>query len=159
MITPIRISIVLCLLLAVLGMPVIGQTTIYVAPKDTPAYANAQSLEDGQQKFAERTFHRALTNAAEILNQPGEQNVVIAVAAGSFKGKAKQGVWVLPQITNPDASLYILGGFSDDFRSRQPFTNLSALVTAEGRNGAFLQITKRSQIKKMVISGLILFIV
>ncbi len=126
---------------------------IKVAPKNSPAYAFAQGQEDDQRQFAERTFHRALTKAAELLNQSGAHTVYITVAAGSYKGKAKQGIWVIPQIDNPEATLYIMGGFNDDFSGRQPFTNLTALTTVEGRNGAFLQLTKRSQLKELVISG------
>ena len=126
---------------------------IYVAPKNTPAYTAAQSMEDEQFKFAERTFHRALTRAADLLNQPGAHTVTVWVASGSYKGKAKQGVWVIPKITNPEATLNLVGGFNDDFSGRQPFGNLSALTTIEGRNGAFLQLSQRSQLKKLVVSG------
>lgn len=126
---------------------------IYVAPRDTPAYATAQSKEDGQYQFAERTLHRALTRAAELLNQPGEHRVIVAVAAGSYNGKAKQGVWMIPQISNPEGSLQIVGGYTEDFTGRQPFGNLTALVTREGRNGAFLQLAKRTHLKQLVISG------
>lgn len=128
---------------------------IYVAPRDTPAYAAAQSKEDDQHQFAERTLHRALTKAAELLNQPGQHRVIVAVAAGSYVGKAKQGVWMVPQITNPEGTLQIVGGYNEDFSGRQPFGNLTALVTVEGRNGAFLQFEKRTQLKEIVISGLL----
>ncbi len=126
---------------------------IFVAPKDSPAYTFAQSQEDGRRQFAERTFHRALTKAAELLNQPGAHTVTIAVAAGSYTGKAKQGIWVVPQIDNPEATLHMVGGFNDDFSGRQPFANLAALTTSDVRNGAFLQLTRRSQLKELVISG------
>ena len=129
------------------------QYMIYVAPKDTPAYAVAESKENGQDAFAERTFHRALRRAADLLNAPGAHTVTVWVAAGSFKGKAKQGVWVLPQITNPQARLHLVGGFNEDFSGRQPFVHLTTLTTTEGRNGAFLQLTKRTQLKELVVSG------
>ncbi len=147
----------LVLLFTLLGLTVqfaqANDYIIYVAPKNTPAYANAEAKEDGQQQFAERTVHRALTKAAELLNQSGEHRVIVAVAAGSYRGKAKQGIWVVPQITNPQGSLQIVGGYNDDFSGRQPFGNITALVTSEGRNGAFLQLTKRSQLNTLVISG------
>lgn len=152
------------LLLAALLLTLIGfmpqpasadQYIIYVAPRDTPAYAAAQSKEDGQYQFAERTVHRALTKAADLLNQPGPHTVLVAVAAGSYNGKAKQGVWMIPQISNPEGVLQIVGGYNDDFSGRQPFGNLTALVTREGRNGAFLQFAKRTQLKQVVISGLL----
>lgn len=126
---------------------------IYVGPKGSPAYAHAQTLENDQTIFAERTLHRALTKAAELLNQSGSHTVFVAAAAGSYKGKAKQGIWVVPQITNSEAQLYIVGGFNDDFSGRQPFAHLTALTTIEGRNGALLQFSKRTQLKKLVVSG------
>jgi len=61
----------------------------------------------------------------------------------------------VPAIENPEASLQILGGFNDDFSGRQPFSLLSRLVTAPGRDGAIFQMTKRSTLKELVISGLL----
>ena len=81
--------------------------------------------------FAERTLHRALTRAAELL-QSGEHTVKVFVAQGAYNGKAGQGTWVIPAIDNPAATLHILGGYNDDFSGRQPFSLLSVLVTAEG---------------------------
>ncbi len=148
------------LLIAVLATPTMlpkgamaDQIVIFVAPKDSPAYAIAQSREDGQYQFAERTVHRALNRAAEILNAPGTHTVTVAVSAGSYYGKAKQGIWVVPQISNQEATLQIVGGYNEDFTARQPFGNLTALVTTEGRNGSFLQFSRRSHLKSLVISG------
>lgn len=125
---------------------------IYVAPKDSPAYTAAQAKADDQLVFAERKLHRALNRAAELL-ATGSHTVNILVAAGAYTGKAKQGTWVIPAIANPEGTLRIIGGFNDDFTGRQPFGNLTALVTTRGRNGAFLQCTKRSQLAELVISG------
>jgi hypothetical protein len=129
---------------------------ILVAPKDSPAQAVAKEKANDASVFAERTLHRALTKAAELLNQPGSHEARVIVAKGRYDGKAAQGVWVIPQITNSQASLYVLGGFNDDFSGRQPFGNLTQLVTRQGRDGAILQIEGKSELNEFVISGFLL---
>ncbi len=127
---------------------------ILVAPRDTPAQAFAASKANDTNIFAQRTLHRALTQAAELL-QSGSHTVTVFVAAGEYKGKARQGIWEIPTIDNPAGTLRIMGGYNDDFSGRQPFGLLSVLVTSEGRNGAFLQFGRRSALKQLVISGLL----
>ncbi len=125
---------------------------IYVAPKNTTAYENAGAKANDTTVFAQRTFHRALTQAADLL-QSGSHTVTVVVAQGQYFGKAKQGIWVVPVIDNPEGTLRIVGGFNEDFSARQPFLWVSELITAEGRNGALIQITKKSRLKELVISG------
>ena len=150
------LSSILVLLFLFATQPLLADNyVIYVGPKASDAYAFAQSKEDGQYVFAERTFHRALTKASKLL-ETGEHTVIIGVAAGTYLGKAKQGVWMLPQIDNPSATLIIMGGYNDDFSGRQPFGLLTALQTIYGRNGAFIQVAKKSRLKKLVISGFLL---
>ncbi len=128
---------------------------ILVAPRDTPAQAFAESKANDQTVFAQRTLHRALTQAAELL-QSGPHTVTVFVAEGEYVGKARQGVWEIPHIDNPQGKLRIVGGYNDDYSGRQPFGLLSVLVTSSGRNGPFLQFTKNSTLKELVISGLLL---
>ena len=143
------------LLLSCITGPALANTyAILVAPKDSPAYAFAQSKADDATVFAERTLHRALTNAAELL-QSGEHTVKVFVAQGEYDGKAGQGIWVIPAIDNPAASLHIVGGYNDDFSGRQPFSLLSVLVTSEGRSDALITFSKRTTLKEVVISGLL----
>lgn len=127
---------------------------ILVAPKDSEAYAFAQTKANDQTVFAERTLHRALTRAAELL-QSGDHTVMVMVAQGVYDGKANQGVWVVPVIDNPSASLHIMGGYNDDFSGRQPFGLLTVLQTRYGRDGALLQFTKKSKLKEVIVSGLL----
>jgi len=127
---------------------------IYVAPRDSPASAAATSKADDATAFAERTLHRALTKAGELL-QSGPHTVNVLVAPGAYPGKLRAGVWVLPAINNPEGSLRLIGGFNDDFTGRQPFGRLSRLLTVEGRDGALLQISGRSALKQLVISGFV----
>ena len=126
--------------------------SIFVGPKNSPAYETAKAKADDTTMFAERTFHKALGQAAELLAS-GPHTVTVYVAQGEYRGKAKQGIWVLPPIDNPEGRLHILGGCNDDFSARQPFGWVSALVTSEGRNGAFLQLTKKTVLKELVVSG------
>ena len=128
---------------------------IYVAPRDSPAAATAAAKANDTTVFAERRVHSALTKAAELL-QSGPHTVNILVAPGAYTGKLRAGVWVLPVINNPEASLRLVGGFNDEFTGRQPFGQLSRLVTVEGRNGAILQVSPKSALKELVISGFVL---
>lgn len=125
---------------------------IYVAPKKSKAYSNAKSKENGSTIFAERTFHKSLKKAASLL-QSGQHTVTVWVAGGEYFGKAKKGVWVIPKIDNPQATLHLVGGFNDDFSGRQPFGMLSALVTRKGRDGSLIQLTRKTKLHELVISG------
>ena len=129
---------------------------IYVAPKGTAAATNATAKADGAANFAEGTLQRAFDKAAELLNQTGTHSASVLVAGGEYAGKAGAGAWMVPQIKNPQASLRIIGGFADDFATRQPFKNLIRLTTNEGRNQGILNISKQSQLRELVISGLLL---
>lgn len=143
-------------LLVVATLPTRADTySILVAPKDSPAYAFAQTKADGVTVFAERKLHRALTRAAELL-QTGEHTARILVAQGAYTGKTNRGVWVVPLVANPEAALHIVGGYNDDYTSRQPFAQLTELTTIYGRDGAVLQFTKKSSLKDLVVSGLFL---
>ena len=128
--------------------------TIYVAPKGSPAYAVAEGQADNKSVFAERTLHRALDGAAKLLARGG--SVRILIAGGEYDGKAGAGVWALPSVNSPEGTLHILGGWNDDFSERRPFEHLTRLVTRYGRGGAFLSIGQRSQLKALVISGLVM---
>lgn len=145
--------IILLALMLVAALPVQADNyLIYVAPKDSPAYAVAESKENGTTVFAERRLHKAFTKAAELL-QSGPHTVRILVAQGQYTGKVGSGVWVLPVVNNPEATLHLIGGFNEDFSARQPFVWLSELITIDGRNGALIQMTKKSALKELVISG------
>lgn len=127
--------------------------TVYVAPKKSAAYEFAKAQADDETLFAERSFHKGLGQAAELLAAGGAHTVTVLVAGGEYYGKAKQGVWVLPAVDNPEGSLRILGGFNDDFTERKPFESVSGLVTIDGRNGAILSIEKKTKLRQLVISG------
>ena len=128
---------------------------IYVAGKDSPAQSVAKGKANGTNIFSERTLHKALNKASELLGQPGAHSVRVLVAGGRYDGKAGEGVWRIPTVDNPQGRLYVLGGLNDDFTGRQPFNFLTELVTAPGRDGALMQFGKKSQLKEAVISGFI----
>jgi len=128
--------------------------TIYVAPKDSPAYSFAESQADSKTIFAERSFHRALDGASKLLARGG--TVSILIAGGEYDGKAGAGIWKLPSVKSPSGRLHLLGGWNDDFSARAPFDHLTRLVTRYGRGGAFIEIGRRSQLAELVISGLVM---
>jgi len=134
---------------------------IFVARRDTPAADAAKAKANGQTSFAETTFHRALLRAAELLNDQNTGKVTVAVAAGEYVGQAGAGIWVLPPVVNPKATLHLLGGLSEDFSQRHPFAMPTALVTSAGRGGPFITFERKSprepsQLKELAISGFIM---
>ena len=128
---------------------------VLVAPRNTPAAEHAAGAANGETVFAERRFFRALAKAAELLNEPGPNTVTVRVAGGQYTGQANQGTWVVPAVDNAEGTLHVLGGYDDTFSSRNPFANLVELVTVRGRDGGFIQMTRRSTLKELVISGFI----
>lgn len=129
-----------------------NDVTVYVGSRDSGAFANAESMADGSSSFAERSFHRGLGKALEMLRRG---DVTIKVAEGEYDGQLGMGVWVLDQIDAEDRTLRILGGYDASFSSRDPFGTPSVLVTAPGRSGPMLEFATRSKLKELVISGLV----
>lgn len=131
------------------------QQTILVAPRDTDANVYAQQLAlEAETVVAERSFHRALLTAAELLNT-GE-DVTIKVASGEYDGKAGQGVWNLPKVDNPQGQLVLSGGWNSDFSAQQPFRQPTWLITSAGRPDAFISFTRNSKLQSLVISGFVM---
>ncbi|PAP78234.1 hypothetical protein [Rubrivirga marina] len=129
---------------------------ILVAQRGTPAYAFAESRENGSTIFAERKLWRGLQKAAEILNEGGSRTVTVGVAGGEYDGEFGGGIQRVPRIDNPEGTLKLLAGFNDDFSGRQPFAFAVSVPTIRGRDGAIFQIASRTTLKELVISGLIL---
>ncbi len=131
-------------------------TDIYVAPKDTPAFAAAEKKAQAAGGQAERTLQRALDRAAEALNKGGPAVVTVRIAAGEYGGKLGAGTFAVPVVDNPEGTLRILGGYGDDLEARAPFRTLTRLKTAAGRGGGILAFTEKSKLKELVVSGLVL---
>lgn len=130
--------------------------TIYVAPSDSPARGAAEGKANGASVFAERSMQKALDKAGNLLGQPGEHKVSLLLAGGNYGGQAGSGIFMVPAIKNARGTLHIVGGYADDFASRQPFQHLTKLTTNMGRNQGILQLSQQSELKELVISGLLL---
>jgi len=128
---------------------------IYVAPRDTAAATAAGGKANGAAVFAEYSLQKALDKAGALLSAPGTHSASLLVAGGDYAGKAGSGIWTVPPIKNAQGTLRIVGGYANDFASRQPFKNLSRLTTNMGRNQGILQLSKDSQLKEFVVSGLL----
>lgn len=146
------------LLLAFASSPAFAQGSIdiLVAPRGTPAFNNAEAQANGTTVFAESALWRALNRAADLLNEGGDRTVSVLIAAGEYGGQLGSGIQRVPQLTNPEGSLKVFGGMSDDFTDRDPFTRYVRIPTAERRDGAIFQMAGRANIREIVISGLIL---
>lgn len=130
--------------------------TIYVAPGGTPAATSAEGKVNGTSSFAERSAQKAFAKAGTLLSQPGTHSATIMLAGGDYAGQAGSGMYTVPSIKNAQATLRIIGGYAPDFATRQPFTHLTRLTTNIGRNEGILNISKQSELKELVISGLVL---
>lgn len=130
--------------------------TILVAPRDTPALANAEAKQNDSTVFSERKLYKALTKAAELVNKPGAHEVRVMIAAGEYTGQMGQGQWTVPAINNPEGSLAIIGGWNETWNGRQPFKHLVSLKTNEGRPGPMLMFTKNGVLKRLAVSGLLM---
>ncbi|MEM6286761.1 MAG: hypothetical protein AAF845_06355 [Bacteroidota bacterium] len=129
---------------------------VLVAQRGTPAHDFAEANENGSTVFAERKLWRGLQRAAELLNEGGARTVTVAVAAGDYDGEFGGGVQRVPRIDNPEGTLKVLAGFTDDYAGRQPFGLPVRVPTAWGRDGAIFQMENRSKLRELVVSGLIL---
>ncbi len=130
--------------------------TILVAPRDTPAYEAAVNMADDTTIFAERRIHRAFTRAAENMATCGECTTTIKLAAGAYTGRGDTGMWTFPEVTSPDATLHILGGWDDDFAARAPFDTPTLLVSNADRSAPVLRFDgRRPAMAALVISGLV----
>ena len=154
----VRIFLMIAALLTIGPIAEVQATTytILVAPRDTAALTNAEAKQNGSTILSERKVYKALTKAAELLNQPGAHEVRVLIAAGEYTGQMSQGLWTIPVIDNPEGSLAIVGGWNETWNGRQPFKHLVKLKTAEGRPGPILSFTKNSVLKRAAVSGLLL---
>lgn len=140
-------------LLMVLGSPAMAaDLTIYVAPKDSQAYEQASQLGQGP---VETRIHKAFQAAADALAGCGECEVRIHLAGGEYTGKANVGSWEFPEVRALQASLKILGGWTDDFSERNPFAYPTVLKSNPDRSSVVLSFAGRKHgFKSLVVSGL-----
>ena len=130
--------------------------TILVAPRDSPAYEAATSLEDESTVFAERRIHRAFDRAADHMAVCGQCMVTINLAGGAYTGRGDTGMWTFPEVVTPDAGLRILGGWAGDFNGRTPFETPTVLVSTPERSGPVMQfVGRRPAMAELVVSGLV----
>lgn len=131
---------------------------VLVAPRDSAASETAAALAaraDGSTVFAERKIHSAFGRAQELLTGCGDCTVQVKIAGGSYDGKARTGQWTFPEVQAPGATLRILGGYADDFSSRDPFANPTILQVNENRSDAVLRFEgKKHALRELVVSGL-----
>lgn len=125
---------------------------LYVAARDTPAAKVAEPLADGKTKFWFPKLPRAFEKAVELLNGT-EHEVRINVA----RGDDYPGVGLPNGVNGGKAKLLILGGWCEDWKTRDPFSCPSAFGTGEGRNQGFLSFGgNKTQLDTLVISGFVM---
>jgi hypothetical protein len=128
---------------------------IYVAPKDSAAAAAAPGRAGSASHSVQPSLHRALTEAAEIAGRPGARTVHVFVVGGEQHGALGSGVWALPTIDNPEATVRILGGFDDAFAERS-LSRLTRLTTERDRTGPLFGVSQGSKLRELVVSGFVL---
>lgn len=129
--------------------------TVLVAPRDTLAFEAAEVMEDDN-TFLERRIHRAFGRAVDHLSTCGDCTVTIKLAGGAYTGRGDTGMWTVPEVVAPGASLHILGGWSETFETRSPFDTPTLLVSSPDRSGPVLHFEgRRPAIAELVVSGLV----
>ena len=128
---------------------------VLVAPRDTAAQEKAAGMADGSAVFAARKIHSAFAKAQELLAGCGDCTVHVKIAGGSYVGKARTGQWTFPDVQAPGATLRILGGYAEDFSTRDPFASPTILQVSENRSDAVLRFEgKKHALRELVVSGL-----
>lgn len=129
---------------------------ILVAPRGTPANEAAAARADDRTVFAENRIHRAFQRAAEHMAGCGVCTVSVRLAAGAYTGRGDTGMWLVPEIVAPGASLRITGGWDDAFKVRAPFDTPSLLVSNATRSAPVLRFDgRRPEMAELVVSGLV----
>lgn len=127
---------------------------VFVAPRDTPAAEAAQKQADDKAVFWFAKLHKALNKVGELLAE-GEHTVTVKVAQSDAASAAGAGTWQVPPIKNPKATLKLLGGWTPDWSTRDPFAHPTELLTGEGRPQPILSFSPKSAIGEIVISGFV----
>lgn len=145
-------------LILMLSLPLLcaGQVTLLVGPgSSSEAYLYAESQANGNSIKAFKSFHTAMTEAAALLTA-GKSHVTIKVAGGEYDGKAGSGTWSLPIVKNAGGKLHLLGGYSNDFSTRNPFQYPVWLKSRYGRGDAFIALGNKSELNELIISGFVM---
>src|SRR5262249_36468426 len=98
-----------------------GDLRILVASPGSPAGRAAAAMTGAGVVTTPRLFLAFDLASAHLVKCP-TCTVTIDVASGVQVDKARAGQWTFPETDAPRATLRILGGYSDDFRTRKPFT-------------------------------------
>ena len=126
---------------------------ILVASPTTPAGRAAAGMAGAGVVTTPRLFS-AFDLASAQLTKCQTCTVTIEVAGGVEVGKAKVAQWTFPETDAPKATLRILGGYADDFKTRKPLTHPTVLQIPEQRSGPVVRFEGRKpRLAEVTISG------
>ncbi len=134
----------------------------FVIPIGGDKVAGAALAKGEGAKWA-KSLTKGIRVARKILNKGGEATVVLKLAAGDYTGDLGSGAYQFPALSNKDAELRIEGGYSADFKTRDPFGTPTRIVTIETRSAPLIQLhpsqpepaEAQKELKSLVLDGLL----
>ncbi len=128
-----------------------GVQTVYVAARGSKAFEAALAKAPAEAVFP--NLHKAIARVAELAAQPGATEVEMLVASGPYAGKAGGGGWALPALQAPGLRIALLGGFADDWSSRDPFHAPSHVGGDAASGTPVFELARKTVLKELVVSG------
>lgn len=125
--------------------------------------AAGAALAKGEGAKWVKSLTKGVRVAKKILAKGGEATVVLKLATGDYKGDLGSGAYQFPVLSNKDAELRIEGGYSADFKARDPFGTPTRIVTIQTRSAPLIQLhpsqpepaEAQKELKALVIDGLL----
>lgn len=122
-----------------------------------------QALAKGEGTKWVKSLTKGVRVARKILAKGGEMTVVLKLAAGDYKGDLGSGAYQFPALSNKDAEVRLEGGYSADFKARDPFGTPSRIVTIETRSAPLIQFhpsqpepaDAQKELKSLILDGLL----
>jgi hypothetical protein len=121
------------------------------------------ALAQGEGAKWTKSLTKGVRVAKKILAKGGETTVVLKLAAGDYKGDLGSGAYQFPTLSNKEAHVRIEGGYSADFKARDPFGTPTRILTIQTRSAPLIQLhpsqpepaEAQKELKSLVIDGLL----
>jgi len=134
----------------------------FVVPIGGDKAAGAALAKGEGAKWA-KSLTKGVRVAKKILAKGGEVTVVLKLAAGDYTGDLGSGAYQFPALSNKDAELRIEGGYSADFKNRDPFGTPTRILTVQTRSAPLIQLhpsqpkpaEAQKELKSLVLDGLL----
>lgn len=106
---------------------------------------------------------KGFKRASKAIAEKGPRTVIVKIAAGKYRGDLGSGVYKMPRFQNPEAVLRIEGGYSADFKTRDPFGTPTHLACDKDRSAPLIKFwlsrphaKMQDELEALVLDGLFL---